>query len=246
MYKFLTTPLTISGVYKDAWRLYKTIFWYVLAWSLILAVIHVIPYLFKFVGFYKQEVTGHLTFSWVGLLGFLVLLLADTYFLAVLIYSIYSSATEQKIDNLKAFNLAKSQLLTLYFSLLIYFLAVLVGVVLLIVPAIFIGILFSMVPLYIVIDKLKLYQSFESSVRLVWGAWWQTFFILVIPYALTYFIRSLIKVVPHHDWPVIVDIVLLTLLMPYFYAVLVIQFNNLKIIKSLPEPLTQQPRTQSQ
>ncbi len=247
MYKLKNVPLTISGILKDAWELYKPSLLPLLPWAIIISIIHIVPFLYGFVGFYEVNAKGHLVFSWLALLVYVGLLIVEAYFVSVLLYTGQLIATEQKVNYKIVFGYAKSKIFTLYFSMLLYFLAINIGVFLLILPGIFMAILFSMFLPFIVIERQGIFQSFESSARLVWGFWWQTFFVIIIPYILSYLLRNFIRFTPWADqiWLLLIDAFILSFFIPYFYAILLVQFHNLKFIKSLPSPTSDQHRLQS-
>jgi hypothetical protein len=234
MYKLATSPLTLSEIFKHSWKLYKSSLGPVFIWSLIIAIIHVLPFTFQVVNFYQRDITGHLVFSWLGLFLFLVFLFIQIFFLIILFYSIYSIAKEQKVDFPTLLKVTRRETINLYLAMVIYFIILYISIVLLILPAIFFAILFSMLLPLIVIEHHSVYNSFIRSAQMVWKHWWQTFFALVIPYSITYLVRSLVKFTPWlGKWMFLVDVILLLFLMPYFYSVLLVQFNNLKIIKAL-------------
>jgi hypothetical protein len=247
MYKLKNVPLTISGILKDAWALYKPSFIPLLPSAIIISIIHIVPFLYGFVGFYEVSAKGHLVFSWLALMIYVGLLIVEAYFVGVLLYTAQLIATEQKLNHKVIFGYAKSQIFTLYFALLLYFLAINIGVFLLILPGIFIAILFSMFLPFIIIERQGIFPSFESSARLVWGYWWQTFFVIVIPYLLSYLLRNFVRFTPWTSqvWLLLIDAFILSLFIPYFYAILLVQFHNLKLIKSLPSPTSDRPRLQS-
>ncbi len=144
MYRLGTSPLMVSGVFKHGWRLYKSSLPYVLVWSLILALIHEIPDYFKIYGIFL-DLSGHLVFSWVGVMVLLVLMIAEAFFLAVMFYSMFSLAKIQKIDLIGAFVCGEKHLWQLYLTLVIYAVLVHIGVILLLIPALFVGVLFAMI-----------------------------------------------------------------------------------------------------
>lgn len=247
MYKFETTPLTLSGIFKESWAFFRASIASVVLWSFLISVVHILPNLFGFFGFYHQNCSGHLVFSWWGLLFYVVLLTAVSYFLAVLLYIMYSIATEQKVNYRIVFNQAAGQFVNVYFAILIYFIIGVVGLFLLILPAVFLCVLFSMFLFYILYERDSIYYAYEKSAKLIWGHWWQTFFVIAIPYSIGFLVRILGKVFNlHTDWTLLADLIVQTLVLPYFYAALLIQFNNLKVIKSLPDTDSQRPTLHSE
>ncbi len=245
MYRLNPAPLTILGILKNAWELYKTSLKYVLPWTFIISLIHVIPYSFNFVGFYQRKTVNHIEFSMLALLLFVVLLFFEAFFVSFVFYSMYSLATEQKANFFQSLRLASSRFIYLYLAMLIYHLSVNVGILLFLLPGVFLAIIFSMFSLYILIERESIYNSFEHSVKLVWGYWWQTFFVFLVPYLFAYLAIYVIKFVSlstYGKWYLAGSIITLTFLLPYFYAELLVQYNNLKIIKSFPRPISKTSR----
>lgn len=247
MYKFKNVPLTISEILKEGWELYKPSIKPVLFWSFIIAIIHIIPFYLGYIGFYEIKANGGLSFSWTAVLVIGLLLFVESFFTTALFYPIYLIATGQKVTFKSVLDTARSLIFPIYFALLLYFLAVNIGVFLLILPAVFIGILFSMILPFIICERQSVIPAFRSSAKLVWGHWWQTFFALVIPYGGSYLIRNFARFTPwaDHRWLLLGDALLLTFFMPYFYTVLLVQYHNLKYIKSLPSAISDRHRLQS-
>jgi hypothetical protein len=246
MYKLATAPLPISRIYKCGWDLFKSSFWYVFIWFLIIAILRAIPLIYQYVSYYQRDITGHLVFSWKGLVLFLVLIFIETFFIGVGFHSIYSIAKNQKIYLFKTLNVALKKWIPLYVAMLAYFVLVNLGILLLLLPSIFLAVLFSMVPPAILLEPLGIYDSFRSSARLVWHQWWQTFMVMLIPYSITYLATSLAKFTPWlGKWVYVGDIILLAIALPYFYAMVLVQFNNLKIIESLPKPISKEQKVRT-
>lgn len=246
MFKLETAPLTLSGIYKNGWELYKASIFNVLLWSFILAIIHILPLLYNYVGFYRISPDNSFHFSFVAFFVFLVLLVVESFFIILLLQGMYTTGTEQRVDYPATFSLARILLLNVYAGNIVYFALVNVGMLLFVIPAVFVAVIFVMYLPFLIFDKVSIYNAFSGSARLVWGSWWQTFFALFIPYALLYLVRNIGKVSPNgNQWLYLFDLIMLTIVVPYIYAIIIVQYNNLKIIKSLPEAISQRPRTQS-
>jgi TRAP-type C4-dicarboxylate transport system permease large subunit len=168
-----------------------------------------------------------------------VLLIVEAFAVAIIFYNMYLSGKEQKVSQKQAFQNALHTFVNMYIGLVAYYFIANIGLYVYIIPGLFFGVLFVMAIPAIVIEKQTVYAAFENSVRLVWGHWWQTFFALAVPYFLLYLLRNFGKFTPWEgEWVLLIDAAVLALLMPYYYAVLLVQYNNIKIIKSLPEPIS--------
>lgn len=241
MYKIKQIPLTISGVLKEAWYCYKSVLLYLLPWSFIIAIIHVISYLFGYMGIYHYS-HGRLTFSWDGVLAFVALLVIESYFLVTLFYTLQQLTVDQALNFARLFQRSRTQFINLYLALISYFLIVNIGIFVFILPGLFLAVALAMFLPLIVVEEQSIYPAFVNSVKLVWGYWWQTFFVLMIPYLLSYLARSMIITSSGRQWIYVVDVISLTLIAPYFYSVILIQYHNLKYLKSLPQLSSQGPR----
>jgi hypothetical protein len=246
MYKLATTPLPLSGIFRSGWDLFKSSFWYVFIWFLIIAILRVVPVIYQYVSYYHQDITGHLVFSWKGLVLFLIIVFIESFFVGIGFHSIYSIGKEQRIDLPKSLKVALNKWIPLYVAMLAYFVLINLGILLLLLPSIFLAVLFSMVPPAIVLEPLSIYESFRSSARLVWHHWWETFIVMLIPYSITYLATSMAKFTPWlGKWGYLGDIILLTIALPYFYSMILVQFNNLKTIEALPKPISPEQKVKA-
>jgi len=114
---------------------------------------------------------------------------------------------------------------------------------LLLVPGIILGLSLSFYPILIVLENLGGYTALKTSHTLVWGLWWRTATVYMVPgilmiifYALTGMIGyGLMDETAEPGAFGIVDLVTNTLsglVMPYFYALAYVVFNDLKLRKS--------------
>lgn len=68
-------------------------------------------------------------------------------------------------------------------------------------------------------------------------AWWQTFLIVLLPSLLISLLRNFVPYISQSGTLLsLLDLVILTFLIPYLYAVLLLQLKNLEVIATLPPP----------
>lgn len=125
----------------------------------------------------------------------------------------------------------------------LYFLAGAVGTVLLIVPGIIVGLSMSLYPALVMVDGLGGYSALRTSHGLIWGQWWRTLTVYLVPSILMfvfYGIAGLIgyALMDEGETPTgigIADVITNTfsgLLMPYFSALSYVLLHDLKLRKS--------------
>jgi hypothetical protein len=248
MFTFESHPIYIGKILSSGWDLYKSSLLAICIWSFILALIYVIPPIFGFIGIYHIHIADshQASYSWIGLLVFLILLMVSTYFQAMLLNNMYQRATLNKIDLKSSFQLVSKEIFPLYIAMLAYNIVVSIGIVLLLLPGIYAWVLLSMFFPILIFEGGSVLDSFKKSINMVWGSWWQTFFALLIPAFIAYFLRNLFHYSPLSDyWFFGLNIFTITLIVPYFYAVVLVQYNNLKVKMQLPQPPSHQSRVQS-
>lgn len=246
MFKFQTQPILLRDILKDGWTLYNESIKYTWFWSFIISLLYVIPAALGYVGVYHIDRYKTLHFSWPGFFIFFIFLLISTYFIILLLHTIYLLGTQQKTDLKASFALAFRMLPHLYGGNLIYYIIIVLGTILFLFPAVFLWILFIMFMPLMLFEGQGLVESYVTSAKMVWGNWWQTFVALFIPSSITYVLRNLLRL-PGWDSSVVfaIDVVVMTIVMPYFYTVLLVQYNNLKIRYLEPKPETDVTRLQS-
>ena len=84
--------------------------------------------------------------------------------------------SRKKISLQSSFSMATKKFLTLLGASLLYFAIVFGGILLLVIPGIYLAIRFSYYPYAILIDNKKAFESLTKSWKATKGRWWITFF----------------------------------------------------------------------
>lgn len=233
---YSSEPLPLNDLFKDSWDLYTATLKNVWIWSFLNTLLFVVIDLYNF------QVAN--TIAWNSLHTQIYLVILS--FIFLIPWSFLRTGLMVHMHNLaikhdQAFLSATLQVLKewppIYLSTLLYQLVTVVGLVLLIVPGIYFGILFFMYLPAVVFDKESVTQSFVKSAKLTYGSWWETLILMIAPSGLIYIFRELMRSVFIQNIFVLalIVIVLTFLLIPYSYALLLVQYNNLKNKKVLDE-----------
>ena len=98
-------------------------------------------------------------------------------------------------------------------------------------PGVFVSVLLLFCMPLVVLDNCGWVGAIKKSCQLVWGHWWNTFLVMVVPMLLSFFLMTLITAIAKKNELLltVMNVVVMSFFMPFFYAVLLVQFNNLKL-----------------
>ena len=171
----ITEPRGIPGVLKNGWQLFRAAFSSL--WMLALAA----GLLNSWFGVYSDlhpevlegESFGILALSFVStLLGMLLTM--------IMLRRLDNIARGLLADLDDEFNVAMRAFLPFLLSSLLYFLACMIGLVVLIIPGIYVGVAFGFYSMYLVLEGRGPIESLAASFRLVEGQWWYAFGFMVM------------------------------------------------------------------
>ena len=250
-------PVSIAKVLKLSFRLYAASFDRLLKFFVALAapacLIGLLVYFVSglFVEPLKLVVGGHNANTIVGLVTLLlgaIVMLATLILYVVsypsLVYRIANAPLEHDSSFLQTLNVGLKKLPSIIFAVILLTIALLLGYVFFIVPGVILSVSTAFYIYFIVIESLGAYDSLKASHNLVWGHWWRTLVIFAVPFVLVIllylavgFILSL--VVPENSFmPSLINLVLSSFSLPYFFTLGYVQFNDLKLRQAQAEALT--------
>jgi len=134
----------------------------------------------------------------------------------------------------------------LIITFILYAIAVFVGCLLLLVPGIILGLSLALWPILAVLEDTGPFASLGGSHRLIWGNWWRTMAILVVALCITFAVYLVLGVVSGFITPfvspreaviaaivsaVIVVVLEVLLIVPFFAALLLTIYWDLKLRK---------------
>jgi hypothetical protein len=246
MFEFSKTKLSILEIWAVSFKLYKQTIakvWYLA--FLMLLVLHTSMMISakmrlpmpagqaaKQAASAAQAVNplAHLTLS--GVLINVIGILLSLFIMAVILHRIYNLATKPDFSLTASINFVLSKYLIIFSCMLLLYVAVSVGILLFIIPGIFLGILFLFSLLFILFNDAGWLSAIKKSCQLVWGNWWRTFAVFIVPAVIIAVIQNLIVFMfgVHYIWlNIFVVALVISLIKPYLDAVLLVQFNDLKL-----------------
>jgi hypothetical protein len=180
VFTYSATPQSIGKVLDNMFRLYGATFWKVIWISAGAALIANLPSLLM-----PPMPTDDPEAAMAAMRQFLWILplsmLATLYSYAAILHRMHAVATGANADLGTALRIGLIKLFPLLVASILYFLALTVGLVLLVVPGILLGLsLYFYLPLIVVYNK-GILAGLKSSHRLVWGNWWRTATVVAVP-----------------------------------------------------------------
>jgi len=237
MFEFSTRKLNVPEIWKSSFGLYKQTLskvWY-LAFIMILILlgcfnIAIKTYIPNQALEHVQKPTFH--FSPIAALCYVIAMIVGLFLISVILHRMYNLATDPNYSLQRSIRFVLSKYLIIFSCVLVVYIATVTGLFLFIIPGIFIGILFIFSLLSVLFEDTGWLSAIKRSCKLVWGNWWRTFAVIIAPALLLVVIQNVIALIIgiHYIW---VNILVISLVMsalkPYFDAVLLVQFNDLKL-----------------
>ena len=171
----ITEPRGTVGVFKNGWSLFMAAFSSL--WMLALAAGLLNSWFGVYSDLHPEVLEG-------GSFGMLALS-----FVSTLLGMLLTMIMLRRLDNIARglladlddeFNVAMRAFLPFLLSSLLYFLACMIGLVVLIIPGIYVGVAFGFYSMYLVLEGRGPIDSLAASFRLVEGQWWYAFGFMVL------------------------------------------------------------------
>lgn len=257
MFEFSKTKLSILDIWKVSFNLYRQTIakvWYLafLMMALLLTSITISAKLKGPVAAISKEATkaaaqtqpanplAHLTVG--GVLVNVIGIVLALFIMAVILHRMYNLAANPDFKLATSIQFVLSKYLIIFSCMLLIYVVVSAGILLFILPGVFLGILFLFSLLFILFDDAGWLSAIKRSCQLVWGNWWRTFAVFIVPAILITVIQNFIPLIfgIRHVWlNVFIISLVISVIKPYLDAVLLIQFNDLKLRQQITAPPTQ-------
>jgi hypothetical protein len=229
MFKLPNVPLSTAGLWSASVKLYvKSIFptWFFALFLVVVSQvsIYVIPPL-------RLVLPGHQEATAVALVFFVNILLLS-YFMSLVLHYMYTKAlTGEKVLITNSIKFVWDKYATIVVAMIIYIAICLLGMMLLIIPGIFFSILFIFTMPAILFANKKVISALKYSAHLVWGKWWQTFFVMAPPLAVMYLLSFVIALRYQDNLVMLLtlNIVIFSFCYPLLYALVLMRYNDLVV-----------------
>lgn len=229
MFSFANTPQSIGEVLADSFKLYKLTVLKVLPIAALSLLIGAIPTLS---GIDIQAGRTPNTVSLIALVLMLaVTLLAALVVLSTLIQGMYALALGRDNKWMDAARVIMGKLGSIVCVFIFSSALMVLGFMVLFFPGVFLSILLMFCMPLVVVDNCGWMGAIKKSCQLVWGHWWATFLVVLIPMLISIFLMAVITVIAQNNQLLltVMNVVVMSFFTPFFYAVLLVQFNNLKL-----------------
>lgn len=231
MFSFSNTAQSIGEVLADSFKLYRLTVLKVFPIAALSLLMGAIPNLS---GISLSAHTPNTAALIVIVLALVVSLLAALAVSAVLIQGMYVLALGRENKWMEAARVIRSKLGSIFCVFIFSSAAMVLGFTALFFPGVFVSILLLFCMPLVILDHCGWMDAIKKSCQLVWGYWWNTFFVMVVPMLISIFLIAVITAIAKNNQILlaVMNVVVMSFFTPFFYAVLLVQFNNLKLKQS--------------
>lgn len=227
---FSSIPLSYKEIWKETFRIYKKTFLKVLP---IVFILSVIISLSSIATYFNNNLTSH--FSPIFAAGLFVMIIFGVFLINLIIYQIYVQENEQVTSYSSSIKYVANKYFRLLIASIVISIITLLGVIVLIVPGIFLAILLIFTEVFILVEDNEIYPALKGSCLLVWGNWWRTFFVIAPVVIVNVLINALFNYLGlQKSWvSYVVNSVIFIIYFPFLYSVILVQFYDLKARKAI-------------
>lgn len=229
---FSDSPSTYSKIWDTAVKLYKATFskiWYLAA---------IVGFTISISSLASKQAVPSATSktTWLIIAAAVINIIIGVGVMNIAFHRIYSIGKDQKNAFIDSFGAVIRKYLALIAVAVLTLAATMLGIVALIVPGVFIIVLLQFAQPIVLFENKSVFGSLIDSCKLVWGYWWFTFFVMFPLIAIDYLFRYIINVnfIQNAGVYVSLYVVICAIYYPLFYSLVLVQYNELKLRKSLP------------
>lgn len=226
---FAKTSLTVKQLISQTLVLYRASLPPILIVSMIsAAIVTFINHLQRVSpGFTGMDASKQWTTVLIAILSVVVV----CYAAIIMMHQIMSVGRGERVALSKSIGYAHPRLLKLTMAMVVVYFVTAVGMVLLILPGIFVMVMTSMVMPLIIFKQLGPFEAFKASFELVWGNFWRTLGVIIVPNAAIFVVVSIARMLHFPaDYFTVLEAVVMWLAGPWVYCAILTMYNELMII----------------
>ena len=246
MFNYATQPQSIGKVLDNGIRLCIASFPAIILFAFLAAVITSLPGFFAPSPPQSGETIDAAEAVTQVLLPSLLSILVGFIFMNAMMVRIDATAQSRDIGVGSSLGIGVRKLLPVFIGMILYTIAIMLGTVLLVIPGLILMLSLVFYQVLIVLEDHRTIESLRASHRLVWGNWWRTATVFLVPtvlYMVIYLILGLVLglFIPFTQGEAgqgtlemaisIMMIAVSTFSMPLFYSIALTQLNDLKLRK---------------
>ncbi len=240
MFNLSTRPQSFQGILLDSLRLYKLTYVRLLFFSAIYTVMIILPNLVLYLTAHVKGTPYHVFYHSTAeiVAGFI-----NFWFLSVIVHAMYQMMTKSTISVKEACRVATRKYFVYLSTGIVFAILSIIGFVLLVFPGIFIQVLMGFFIYFILFENEGIVKSLKHSAQYVWGSWWRTFAIMLVP---VFVMVIFIEIINHSlSFPVgflydnaveatsaysqLIIWILLMIVVPWFISVMTCLYHDLKL-----------------
>lgn len=184
-------PLTITGVWRASWQLYRKVFSQVWFFSAILGLLSSAGLLYMLFFEPKLGITAKFVSIYVIML---ISILLNTYLGSIVLYRAYIVSEDQNVTLGDSLLFVAKKYYKILICAFLWTLLMMLGMMLLVFPGIYVAMIFFLVQPLALLDDTSVLVTLKNAFKLAWGNWWRTF-VIFFP---LFFILFGIGVVPQY------------------------------------------------
>lgn len=231
MSRFKTTPQTFREIIQNGAILYWDGFKTLWLWSLILAVVSNIPnWMMAYLMRQQYSIKALIVFD----IFSLIFLPIVAFFTAYIMYQLFLIGSQTKKSSEEVIALIRNRLVLLSATLFITVFVTYLGLVLFIIPGIFIAVMLTFVQPLILFDDNSLMDAYKNSWNLVKSNWWHVFSVLTIPIVLMVIAAPSLYSGHPTVLHIIFDVIRMALVTPLLFAFILTMFYDAKARHHVP------------
>ncbi|MDF1759159.1 MAG: hypothetical protein P1U40_01335 [Coxiellaceae bacterium] len=231
---FMKTSQTVKQMIVNSVVLYRASLVRVLVISFISAVITtVVNHVPQLVN--MQDSTSGV--RWLVILALVVSVFVVCYSSIIIMHQIMSVGRDERVPLATSIAYAHPRVLGLTMAIVVVYFFTAIGMVLFIIPGLFVITVTSMVMPLVIFKQVKPFTAIKASVELVWGNVFRTFGVIITPNAFIFIILTFAKLMHLSDLLLsVLEVIVMTFIGPWVFAAILVMYNELMLLHYAKQP----------